>query len=239
MKEGFFDREKISINLAKLKKGGQNFEIVVDPDQAVAFKEGKTSDIGSVLHSEHVYMDAKKDELAPETLMKKVFQTGDILKIAEIILKEGEIQLTTEYRERLRQEKKKKIMDIIHRNGVDPRTHLPHPITRIEAAFEEAKVKIDDFKKAENQVQDVIKQIRVVLPISFETKEIGVKIWPKYAAKSYSTVSQFGKILRDSWQPDGSWYVVVEIPAGLQNDFFDKVNNLTHGENDIKILNEK
>ena len=234
-----FDKERVSFNLARLKKGGQVFEIVIDPDQAIAFKEGKTDDIKSILHAEHIYMDAKKGDLAPEHIVKATFQTDEPLKVAEIILKQGEIQLTTAYREKLREEKIKRIIGIIHRNGVDPRTHLPHPITRIEAALEEAKVKIDDFKKAEDQVQDVIKLIRPVLPISFEIKEIAVKIGPNFAAKSYSVVSQFGKILRDDWQTDGSWLVVVEIPAGLQNDFFDKLNELTHGDVETKILKVK
>ncbi len=234
-----FDKERVTFNLAKLRKGGQVFELTIDPDQAIAFKEGKTSDVKSVLKAEHIYMDVKKGELASEHILKNIFQTEDVLVIAEKILKEGEIQLTAEYREKLREEKKRKIINLIHRNGVDPRTHLPHPETRIEAALEEAKVKIDDFKKAEDQLQDVIKQIRPVLPISFEIKEIAVKISPDFAAKSYSTITQFGKILRDDWQTDGSWVVVVEIPAGLQNDFFDKLNDLTHGEIETKILKVK
>lgn len=239
MKPVSFDKEKVSINLAKLRKGGQTFEIVIDPDQAVAFKEGKTKDIKSVLQSEHIYMDAKKGELASENIMKNIFQTDDPIKVSEIILKEGEIQLSAEYREKLREEKRKKVITIIQRNGVDPRTKLPHPPDRIKAALEEAKVKIDDFKKAEDQVQDIVKQIRPILPISFETKQISVKIGPNYAAKSYSTVTQFGKIIRDDWQSDGSWLVVVEIPAGMQNDFFDELNNLTHGEVETKELERK
>ena len=234
-----FDKERVTFNLAKLRKGGQVFELTIDPDQAIAFKEGKTSDVKSVLKAEHIYMDVKKGELASEHILKNIFQTEDVLVIAEKILKEGEIQLTAEYREKLREEKKRKIINMIHRNGVDPRTHLPHPETRIEAALEEAKVKIDDFKKAEDQLQDIIKQIRPILPISFEIKEIAVKISPDFAAKSYSTITQFGKILRDDWQTDGSWVVVVEIPAGLQNDFFDKLNDLTHGEIETKILKVK
>jgi len=234
-----FDKEKVSFNLARLKKGGQVFEIVIDPDQVVAFKEGKTENIKNILKAEHIYSDAKKGELTPEHIMENLFKTSEPIKVAEIILKEGEIQLTSEYRGKLREEKKRKIINIIQRNGVDPKTNLPHPISRIESALEEAKVKIDNFKKAEDQVQDIIKQIRPVLPISFEVKEISVKIGPKYAAKAYSTVDKFGKILRDDWQPDGSWLVVVEIPAGLQNDFFDSLNDLTHGEVETKILNTK
>ena len=43
MKEGkgiTYDDERFSINVARLKKGGEHFEIVIDPDTAVEFKEG-------------------------------------------------------------------------------------------------------------------------------------------------------------------------------------------------------
>jgi ribosome maturation protein SDO1 len=234
-----YDQERENFNVAKLKKGGQNFEVVIDPDLAVSFKEGNKVEIHDILKAEHIYFDAKKGEVASEKLLHALFETEDPLKIAEVIMKEGEIQLTQEHREKVREVKRRKIIDIIHRNAADPKTHLPHPVTRIENAFEEAKVKIDEFKTAENQIQEIIKQLRVVLPIKFEIKELAVKIPSQYAAKAYSAVSQFGKITKDDWQNDGSWMVVVEIPAGLQNDFMDKLNSMTHGSVDIKILSSK
>ena len=62
-------------------------------------------------------------------------------------------------------------MEIIHRNGVDPKTKLPHPIQRLENAFEEAKIKIDERRSAEDQVKEILDKLRPVLPISFEKKE--------------------------------------------------------------------
>ena len=41
--------EQIHINLARIKKNGKSFEIVVDPDKAVAFKQGIIRDIREVL----------------------------------------------------------------------------------------------------------------------------------------------------------------------------------------------
>ena len=38
---------------------------------------------------------------------------------------------------------------------------------------------------------------------------------------------------------DGTINAVIEIPAGLQNDLFDKLNELTHGEIETKILKVK
>jgi len=222
--------------IAKLKSQGHNFEILVDCDGALAFKGGKDMDIRGILAVQKVFSDAKKGLEAPENAMKSVFGTHDPLEIAKTIIGKGEIPLTKEYKEKLREEKKKQIITIIHRNAVDPQTHLPHPPQRIENAMAEAKIHVDEFKDVQRQVQDVLKQIRPILPIRFEVKEIAVKIPPEYAAKSYATVKQFGAIIREDWQTDGSWVAVIEIPGGLENDLYDKVNKLTHGNVETKIL---
>ena len=79
-------------------------------------------------------------------------------------------------------------------------------------------------------------KIKVVLPIKFETKEIEIMIPHQYASKMYGTVSSYGKILKDTWTNEGSWIVNIEIPAGMQTEFYDKLNSLTHGEVEIKII---
>jgi len=231
-----FDREKISFNIAKLKKGGCVFEIVIDPDLAISFKKGTDIDIREILKSENIFSDAKKGNLAPEEDIKNILETDDNLEAARMIIQKGEIQLTAEYRESLRTAKLNKIISIIHRNGIDPKTSLPHPATRIENAIKEAKVHIDDMARAEDQVQEVLKNIRTVLPIKFEIQEIGIKIPAEYTGKAYSIVKSSCDIMRDEWLKDGSWVCEVSIPAGLREDLFDKLNNLTHGSVESKIL---
>lgn len=226
-------------SIAKLKTHGQNFEILIDSNSALALKGGKDIDIRSILAVQKVFSDSKKGLEASENSMKSIFGTADTLEVAKIIIQKGEIPMTTEYKEKLREEKKKQIIDMIHRNAVDPKTHSPHPPQRIENALLEAKIHVDEFQDVQKQVQDVIKKIRPILPIKFETKEIAVKIPPDFAAKSYSTVKQFGKILREDWQTDGSWVAVVEIPGGLENDLYDQVNKLTHGNVETKVLKVK
>lgn len=222
--------ERIKLNLARLKKGGSVFEISVDPDLAVKFKKGEAVEVGEVLKAEQIFSDAKKGELASEGKLKEVFGSGDVRKIAAVIIKEGEIQLTSEYREGLREQKKRKIIGLIHREGVDPATGLPHPPQRIENAFEEAKVKIDEYKGAEEQLEEVLSQIRVVLPIKLEQAKLELKIPSSYAGKAYSLVQKYCKILQEEWLSDGSWSASVEMPGGLKMEFLDKLNSMTHGD---------
>ena len=233
-----YKKERLDINLARIKKAGQNFEIVIDADKAVDYKAGKSVDLKEVLAAEHIFSDAQKGMIASEALMASTFNTSDPLKVAEIILKQGEIQLTSAYREKIREDRKKKIIDIIHRNAVDPKTGLPHPPQRIEAAMKEAKVHIAEFKKAEDQVQDIIKSIRTIIPIRFEKRKLAVRIPANYAVRSYPLLKNFGIVTKDEWQSDGSLIAVIELPAGMQQDFMDEINKFTKGEAEVKIIKE-
>jgi len=221
--------------IARLKKQGKNFEILVDCDPALEFKKGKNIDMVDVLATRDVFSDVKKGLKASENEVKEVFGTGDVNKVAEKIIKEGEIQLTSKHREEEREEKKKRIINIIHRNAVDSTTGLPHPPQRIESAMEEAGVHIDENKNAESQVEDVLKKLRVVIPLKFEKKELEIKIPAQYAGQSYGIIKKY-KVLKDEWLNDGSLLAVIEIPSGVLDEFFDSINKISHGEVESKIL---
>jgi len=223
------------INLARLKKGNEVFEVVINPDKAIDFRQGKASFDEAVVYPK-VFSDAKKGMLASEQRMKALFNTSDQAEVANIVVKQGEIQLTGEHRQKIVDQKRKRIVDIIHRNAIDPRTNTPHPVTRIEAAMQEAKIKIDEFRQPEAQVDEVLKKLRIIIPIKFVKKEIDIKIPALSAAKSYSQIKIFGKILKDEWLSDGSWHGIIEISGGLEEEFYDKLNSLTKGDNQVKVL---
>lgn len=225
--------------IARLKTHGQNFEILVDCNNALAVRENKNVDMKNVLAAMRIFTDAKKGLEASESGMKQIFQTTDVEEVAKQIIKKGEIQLTSEYRNSLRENKRKQIINLIHRNGVDPTTHTPHPVTRIENALEEIKFHVDEFASIEEQLQDALKKLKPIIPIKFEVKEIAVKIGPEYAAKAYATVKKYGTILREEWRNNGYWVAVVEMPGGMESEFYEKVNKICHGEVEAKVLKTK
>lgn len=226
-------------NVIKLKTHGQNFEILADSAKALSLKSGMAVDIRDVLAVQKVFTDAKKGMEASPNALSSIFKTDDPLEVAKLIIQKGDIPLTSEYKHNLREQKKKQIIDIIHRNAVDPKTHAPHPPQRIEAALEQAKFHIDEVKDVNRQVEDALKAIRPILPIKFEIKEIAAKVPAEFAAKSYPILNSFGKKIREDWQTDGSLVVVLEMPGGLEEDFHNKLNALCHGNVETKILNVK
>ena len=238
MREGINKGDKLHINVARLKSGSQIFEVVIDPDIAMNFKEGG-GDVREALKYEKIFSDAKKGLEAKEEEIQKIFGTTTVDEVATKIIKEGEVQVSQEYRDAKRAQKKQNIINIIHRNAVDPKTHIPHPVTRIENALEEAKVKIDEHKAAEEQVDEIIKKLRIILPIKFEVKEIAIKLPAEEATRSYGILKGFGNLLREEWQNDGSLIAIVEIPGGLEEELQDKLNNATHGNNEFKVVNTR
>jgi ribosome maturation protein SDO1 len=222
--------------IARLEYYGEHFEILVDPDLAADYKRGKEIDIEKILAVEEIFKDAKKGDKASEEAMMKAFQSVDPLETAAIIIKKGQVQLTAQQRKEMQEEKRKKIIAKITREAINPQTKLPHPARRIEIAMEEAKVHIDPFKSVDEQIKTVLKAIRVKIPIRFEHVEMAIRVPGDYAGRVYPIISEFGSKKREEWQKDGSWIAVVEVPGGLQESFDRKLNELTGGQVETRVL---
>ena len=226
--------------IAKFEKAKHRFEIYVEPNLAFDIKSGKKSiesvNLDDLLVANEIFKDAKKGERASEEMIEKIFGTTEIKKVVETIIKKGELHLTTEQRRKMIEEKRKQIINIIARTAINPQTNSPHPPARIEKAIEEAKVNIDITKDAAEQVAKVVDAIRYVIPIKFEQKNIAVKIPPIYTGRAIAHVKNLGKIKKEEWLNDGSWAFIIEIPAGMVEEFFDEINKLTKGEAQIKVL---
>lgn len=231
----FMDREKLRINVARLKKSGENFEVVVEPDDAIAFKKGKIADVRDVLKSEEIFSDAKKGFQASEDRVKSLFGTDNPLEVAATIIKEGEIQLTQDQRHEIREQKRKQIIQLIKTNAVDSKTGNPHTEERIEAAMRDAQVRIDDNASAEAQLDGIVEKLRPLLPISFSVKRIEVKVPQQYASQCFGFLKKFAKVLKSDWGNDGSLTALMDIPGGLETDFYEKLNAMTHGNNECNV----
>ena len=221
---------------ARLKSHGIIFEVLVDPEGAFAFRQGEDLNVEDLLAVEDVFENASRGDRSSEEYLKKAFETTDAISIAAKIIKKGEIQLTAEQRKRIIENKRKQVVTIIARNGINPQTGTPHPPARIERAMEEGRVNVDPSKSVEELVNIAMKAIRPIIPIRFEEVNVAVKIPAEYAAKSYGEIATFGKLQKEQWQNDGAWIGVIRLPAGLQNEFYGLVNKLSKGEAETKLL---
>jgi ribosome maturation protein SDO1 len=225
--------------VARYESRGKRFEILVDPEKALEYREGKQVDLGEIVQGEFIFRDVKKGLKASPEELKEVFGTDDTKKIMDIILREGELQLTTEQRRKLIEAKKRMIINYIARSAIDPQTQKPIPPTRIEAAMEQAKVSIDLYRRIEEQAMDIVKAISRVMPIKIARVLIRVKIPKEYASKTINLISKLGEVKKKNFYADGSADVELEIPAGMQGEVLSKIASLTRGEASINIIEVK
>jgi ribosome maturation protein SDO1 len=224
--------------IARISRGHESFEILVDPEMALRLKKGESVSIDRMLAVNQVFKDARKGERVSPAELERHFGTSDLLKVAEKILREGDVQLKTEQRREMVEEKRRQIAAIISKQGMDPKTRLPHPVQRILNAMNEAHVNIDPFKPANSQVKPVLEKIVEIIPISMDRVEVAVKIPTEFAGKASHIIREITDIKREEWKSD-HWFAVIEIPAGMQGDIYEKLNSLTSGRAEVKLVKEK
>ncbi len=209
---------------ARIKKTGKHFEIVVDLDNALKFKKGESSETGA--ESDRIFTDIKKGNVASEKDLNEAFGTSDADEIIKRIIKEGEVLVTQEYRDEEKENKIKQIVDFLSRNTINPQTGNPHTPERIKRAIEEAHVNIKNVP-VDNQINEIVEGISKIIPIKIETKKVKITVPAIHTGKAYSIIGQYKE--EENWLNDGSLEVIVNIPAGMIMDFYDKLNSATHG----------
>ena len=222
--------------IARLEAGGHRFEILVDPNEAQAFKEGDDIDWEDCIAVDGVWADSAKGERSPESTIEDFFESSDLIEIYKIILNEGTIQLTSEQKKEMIDNKKKQILSHIVANAMNPQTGGAHPPQRIENAIVEAKYNFDPIKSVEKQVEDIVRKIRPLIPISFEKVKAAVKIPAIYVGKCYGQMSGLGTIENEEYQNDGSWIGIVKMSAATYSELENLLGSSTKGTAELKII---
>ena len=220
----------------RLTLGGEKFEILVNPDVALSYQQGRKVEISQVIAVEEIFSDSSKGLRVPLEKLVKCFNTDNPMIIAETILQRGDLQLTTEQRRGLIDEKRKQIVSTLTRNFVDPKSGLPHPPLRIEQALEEARVSIDPYKAAEEQTKGIIDRIRTILPLKSENLQLAIKVPPQFVPQSIGALKKYGEIEKEEWGADGSLVAVITIPAGVRSGLLSSLGEVTKGAAEANVV---
>ena len=101
--------------LARYEYGGKRYEILVDPDLVESFRQNPDSvNIDDFLATDEVWNDARGGDRPTEESIESTFGTQEINEIAKIILEKGNIQLTTNQRKEMVEQKRQLIIQEIH-----------------------------------------------------------------------------------------------------------------------------
>jgi ribosome maturation protein SDO1 len=215
--------------IVRLSAGNEKFEILVKPDPALEYKLGKKMDISNIMISDEIYSDANKGTRSSTEKLMKQFKTTDQLEIAKQIMARGDLNMNTEQRRKMIEEKKRQIVEYINKNFVDPKTHMPHPVSRINAVLEEARLAIDPFKRLDDQIKNIIEPLRKLLPLKSEILELNITVPAQFSGQSFSVLKSIGEIKSEQWLSDGSLQVVLNLNAGMKSSFLDRIGTATKG----------
>jgi ribosome maturation protein SDO1 len=222
--------------VARWETQGSRFEVLVDPEAVQDLKDGKEVDLSDKLALDQVFKDAKKGDKISEEHLERIFHTRKLTEIARQIVLKGEVQVTTEQRHKLQDAKHRQIVAHIARHAMNPQTGAPHPPARIEAAMAEAKVRIDPFRPADVQIQEIVQKLRPLLPIRFETVRVKVRVPAQHYPKVIGDLKGIGKIVDEQWLGNGAYSAILEIPAGVQTELYQKLNAKTKGAAETALV---
>jgi ribosome maturation protein SDO1 len=215
--------------IVRYSAGNDKFEILVKPDPALEYKLGKKMDISNIMISDEIYSDANKGTRCSSEKLMKHFKTTDQLEIAKQIMDKGDLNLNTDQRRKMIEEKKRQIVEYINKNFVDPKSHMPHPVSRINAVLDEARVAIDPFKRLDDQLKNIIEPLRKIIPLKSEILELTVTVPSQFSGQSFSVFKTIGEIKSEQWLSDGSLQVILSINAGMKSSFLDRIGTATKG----------
>ena len=224
------------VTVVKYSYEGEKFEILVKPDPALEYKLGKKKDISSVLVSDDIYTDSGKGTKPSIEKLLKAFKTEDTVEIAKIILQKGDLNLTTEQRRKMVEDKRRQLVEFISKTYVDPRTHLPHPPLRIEQAMKDARISIEPQKNIDEQVKDIVEKLRSIIPLKSESLSLEITIPAQFASQSYAVLKSVGSLKNEEWQNNGSLKAILEIPAAARPNVIDRLGSITKGSASVEVM---
>ena len=223
------------VTIVRYTYSGDKFELLVKPDPAFDYKLGKITEISKVLVSDDIYTDSGKGTRATNEKLEQIFKTTDSIKIAETILKKGDLNLTTDQRRKMISEKRKQLVTFISKTYVDPRSHLPHPPLRIEQAMDDGRISIDPFKNVDEQVKDIVEKLRPIIPLKSENIVLEITVPAQFVAQSYTVLKSTGTLKKEDWQPNGSLKAILEIPAAARPNVIDRLGSITKGTATVEV----
>lgn len=210
--------------LARIKKAGKHFEIIVDLEGALKFKKDEISSIEA--EGDKIFTDSKKGEVASSSSLKESFGTEDFNEIVKQIVKKGEVLVNQEKRSEEQEKNIRRVVDFLATNSINSQTGNPHTPERIKSAIVEAHINIKNVP-VENQIKEIMEDLSRIIPIRLETKTIKITIPAIHTGKAYGIANQYKE--GENWLNDGSLEITAKIPSGIIMEFYDKLNSVTHG----------
>ncbi len=177
------------------------------------------------MQAPQIFTDVKKGNIASKSDLMSAFNTSEVYEIAKRIIISGEVQKTQEFRESEKEKKVKQVISLLSRNAVDQHGR-PFTEERLKSAIHEVHFNFD-ARPPEQQLPDLVNKISSIIPIRIETKKIKLTVPSRFTGQIYGLLKDYKE--NEEWLANGDLLVILNIPSGLLIDFYEKLNNVSHG----------
>ena len=212
--------------IAKLRSGKLFFETMVDLDNAMKLRKGGEVSMSDVIRDNAIYTNLGKGMKAGSAELEQAFGTSEFEKVVEQIVKKGIIEVSQEFRDEALEARRKQVVDFLVRNAIDGQTGRPFTPDTLQNALKDVGVKIEN-KNIENQITRIVDSLKQVIPIKIETKKLKVIVPAVHTGKAYGLLTEYKE--KEEWLSNGDLQITLNIPVGIQMEFYDKLNSTTHG----------
>lgn len=223
----------------KYKFAGENFEVLVDFDKLQEFKKNSDNiSVYDVLADTKIFKDQKKGEVASENFLSEKFKDKSVEEILKIILIKGECQIPTAYLNKLRGEKKLQVVNYIAENAVNPQTKSKYTSTMISSQIDRLKYNFDPNRDFINQAEEVLKDLKKVMPISMEKMIISLSIPGEFCGAFYGPFRKYGKIIKEYYDDLGNLKIHIEIMESMQDTVLNYISKNSNNQGEYQVLKD-
>ena len=222
--------------IVRYKHGKLRYEIVVDPREALKWKQNKRDEVDQteLFTTRDIFHNITKGERPTDEDLLNSFGDMTNEEMLFTILEKGELLLTQDQRNELTAKRRKEIVDYIHRHTINPKNQQPHPKLRIENALLQAGISLQEKGKVADIVPEIIQQLQTLLPMRFESIKLEIRMPSQLAGSIFQQFYSYGELSAEEWS--GAFFSCqLLLPSGLLSDFTEFLNKRTKGKAQITI----
>lgn len=211
----------------RYKKGGEQFEVLVDFDKLNEFKKNSTEmSVYDVLADTKIFKDQRRGEIASENIVKKIFPKMLEEEIIKEILTKGECQIPTSFLNKLRDKKKVQVINYIAENSINPVTKSKYTYSMIESEVNKIKYSFKHEISFKNQAKEVLDILKKSMPITISKIILIIKVPGEFCGNFYGGFRKYGEIRKESFDDNGNLHLHIEINESI----LDEVINFVKGK---------
>jgi len=220
-----------------LKEKGSRFEIACYKNKVISWRSGVEKNLDEVLQVERIFTNVSKGIVASSKDLLDAFDTDDVKEICQIILKKGDLQVSSKERNHQLEETFKEIATIVADKCINSETKKPFPVSMIEQAMKEIHFSIKPNKSAKQQAISLVKELQAskLLPIQRAQMRLRIDI-PNNIGKKIKSLLEPHVISFDKELFGLRYQLVTLIDPGQYRNVDGIVQANTKGQGTVEVL---